>query len=49
MSNIIHKKLFERIFDHTLIKLADNLINTANKKDNQIIIKNIEKSKDKLF
>ena len=49
LSNIIHKKLFERIFDHTLIKLADNLINTANKKDNQIIIKNIEKSKDKLF
>ena len=49
LSNVIDKKLFERIFHHTLIKLADNLINTTNKKDNQIIIKNIEKSKDKLF
>ena len=40
MSNEIDEKLFEKIFGHTLIKLADKLINTANKED-QIIIKNI--------
>ena len=49
MSNEIDKNLFEQIFGHTLIKLADKLINTTNKEENQIIVKNIEKSKDKLF
>ena len=49
MSNEIDKKLFEQIFGHTLIKLADKLINTANKEENQIIVKNIEKNKDKFF
>ena len=39
--NIIDKKLFEQIFGHTLIKLEDKLINTTNKKENQIIVKNI--------
>ena len=49
MSNEIDKKLFEQIFGHTLIKLADKLINTTNKEENQILVKNIEKNKDKLF
>ena len=49
MSNEIDEKLFETIFGHTLIKLADQLINTINKEENQIIVKNIEKNKDKLF
>ena len=49
MSNEIDKKLFEQIFGHTLIKLADKLINTINKEENQIIVKNIEKKKDKLY
>ena len=49
MSNDIDEKLFEQISGHTLIKLADQLINTTNKEENQIIVKNIEKSKDKLF
>ena len=49
MSNEIDKKLFKQIFGHTLIKLVDKLINTINKKENQIIVKNIAKSKDKLF
>ena len=49
MSNEIDKKLFEQIFGHTLIKLADKLINTTNKEENQIIVKNIEKNKNKLF
>ena len=49
MSNEIDKKLFEQIFGHTLIKLADKLINTTNKEKNQIIVKKIEKNKDKTF
>ena len=48
MSNEIDKKLFEQIFGHTLIKLADKLINTTNKKENQIIVKNINANKIKL-
>ena len=36
LSNIIHKKLFETIFGHTFIKLADKIINTKNKEENQI-------------
>ena len=47
MPNEIDEKLFEQIFGHTLIKLADKLINTTNKKENQIIVKNIDKNKDK--
>ena len=49
MSNEIDKKLFEQIFGHTLIKLADKLINTTNKKENQITVKNINKNKDNFF
>ena len=49
MSNEIDKKLFEQIFGHTLIKLADKLINTTNKEENQIIVKNINKNKGKFF
>ena len=39
MSNKIDENLFEQIFGHTLIKLADKLINTTNKEENQIIVK----------
>ena len=49
MSNEIDKKLFEQIFGHTLIKLADKLINTTNKEENQIIVKNINKTKIKIY
>ena len=50
MSNIIDKKLFEQIFGQTLIKLADKLINTTNKEENQIIVKNINNNNNnKLF
>ena len=34
MSNIINEKLFEQIFGHTLIKLANKVINTKNKNKN---------------
>ena len=50
MSNEIDEKLFEKIFGHTLIKLVDKLINTTNKEENQIIVKNINKNNNnKLF
>ena len=49
MSNDIDKNLFEQIFDHEFETLANKLINTTNKDENQIIVKNIEKNKDKLF
>ena len=39
MSNEIEEKLFEQILGHTLIKLADKLINTTSKEENQIIVK----------
>ena len=45
MSNEIDEKLFEQIFNYTLIKLADKLINKTKKEENQIIVKNIEKMK----
>ena len=48
MSNEIDEKLFEQIFGHTLIKLANKLI-TTDKEENQVIVKNIGKNKDKLF
>ena len=41
LSNEIDEDLFEQIFDHTLIKLANKLINTTNKEENQVIVENI--------
>ena len=49
MSNKIDKKLFKQIFDHTFIKLADKLINTINKEENRITVKNSNKNKEKLY
>ena len=49
MLKIIDKKLFETIFEHTLEKLANKLINTSNKEEDQIIVNNINKNKDKLY
>ena len=49
MSNETDEKLFEQIFGNTLIKLADNLINTTNKEKNQIIVRDIRKNKNKLL
>ena len=49
LSNEIDENLFEQIFDHKFETLANKLINTTNKEENQIIVKNTEKNKDKLF
>ena len=48
MSNEIDENLFEQIFDHKFETLANKLINTTNKEENQIIGKNIEKTKNLL-
>ena len=45
----IDEKIFEQIFGHTLIELADKLINTTNKEENWIIVKNINKNKKNLY
>ena len=45
LSNIIDKKIFKQIFGHTLEALANKLIDTTNKKENQIIVKNINANK----
>ena len=47
MSNEIDENLFEKIFDHKFETLANKLINTTNKEENQIIVKNILKNIDK--
>ena len=49
MSYDFDEKLFEQIFGHKLIKLAEKLINTTNKEENQIIVRNINKNKDKIY
>ena len=49
LSNIIDKKIFERIFGHTFETLANKLINTTNKEENQIIVNNIKENKEKLY
>ena len=49
MSNIIDKKLFKQIFGHTFETLANRLINTTNKEENQIIINNIYENTEKRY
>ena len=46
---MIDKKLFEQIFGDTLETLANKLINTTNKEENQIIVNNIKENKEKLY
>ena len=47
MSNEIDEKLFKQIFGHTLQTLANKLINTINKEENQTIVNNIKKNEEK--
>ena len=49
LPNIIDKNLFKQIFGHTFETLANKLINTTSKEENQIIVKNINKNKDKIY
>ena len=41
--------LFEEIFRHTFLALADKLINTTNDEENKIIINDLKKNKDKIY
>ena len=43
------EKLFEEVFGHTFVALANKLINTTNKEESQIIINDIKKNKDKIY
>ena len=49
MSNEIDKKLFKQIFGHTVETLANRLTNRTNKEENEIIVKNINENKEKLY
>ena len=49
ISNDIDEKLFEEIFGHTFVTLANKLINTRNKEENRIIINDIKKNMDTLY
>ena len=49
LSNIVDKKLFKQIFGHTFETLANRLINTTNKEENQIIINNINENTEKRY
>ena len=48
LSNIIDKKLFKQIFGDTFEILANKLIQTTNKEENQIAINIINENKEKL-
>ena len=48
MANVIDKKLFEQIFGQAFETLANKLINTRNKEENQVIVNNINENKEKL-
>ena len=48
LSNIVDTKLFKQIFGHTFETLANKLINTTNKEENEIIVIDINKNKEKL-
>ena len=41
-------QIWTKIFGHTLIKLADKLINTKNEGECKIIVKNINENIDKI-
>ena len=47
--NDVDNNLFKEIFGHTSVELADKLINTTSKEENQMLINDIEKNKDKIF
>ena len=49
ISKEMDEMLFENVFGCRFLELTNKLINTTNKKENQIIIKNFKKDKDKLY
>ena len=49
ISNDVEEQLFKEIFGHTYVALADKLLNTTSKEENQIFINDIKKIKDKIY
>ena len=49
MTDDTDENLLEQIFSHALETLANKLINTTNKEENQIIVNNINKNNDKRY
>ena len=47
--NDVDDNLFKEIFGLISVKLADKLINTTSKEENQMLINNIKKNEDKIF
>ena len=47
--NDVDDNLFKEIFGHTSVKLADKLINTTSKEENQMLVNDIEINRDKIF
>ena len=49
ISNAVDKQLFKKIFGHTQVALADELLNTTSKEENQIFINDIKKNRDTIY
>ena len=47
--NDVDDNLFEEIFGLTSVNLADKLINTTSKEENQMLVNEIEINRDKIF
>ena len=47
ISNDVDEQLFKEIFGHAYVALADKLLNTTSKKENQIFINDIKKTEIK--
>ena len=47
--NDVDHNLFKEIFGFTSVDLADKLINTASKEENEMLVNDIEINKDKIF
>ena len=47
--NDVDEQLFEEIFGHKYVALADKLLNTTSKEENQIFINDIKKNRDKIY
>ena len=47
--NDVDDNLFTEIFGFTSVELADKLINTTSKEDNQMIVDNIKRKRHKIY
>ena len=47
--NDVDDNLFKEIFGFTSVKLADKLINTTRREENQMLINDVETNRDKIF